>query len=58
MPSDAVIVAVPTPELIAIPWEPVELPMIATVAGDALHVTTVVMSGVVPSVYVPVALNA
>jgi hypothetical protein len=31
--------------------------MIATVADDELHVTTVVKSGVLPSVYVPVAVN-
>jgi hypothetical protein len=31
--------------------------MIATVASDELHVTTVVRSCVLPSVYVPVALN-
>jgi hypothetical protein len=46
----AVIVATPTPELVASPFEPVVLLTTATVASDVDHVTVVVMSFVVWSV--------
>src|SRR5271155_3304467 len=51
-PEVAVIVAVPCPALVARP-----LLTIATVALDELHVATEVTSCVLPSVYVPVAVN-
>jgi hypothetical protein len=53
----AVIVAVPCPALVARPLVPVVLLTFATFAFDVAHVTTVVMSCVLPSVYVPVASN-
>lgn len=56
-PRVAVMVAVPVPELVASPSDPTALLTIATVASDVDHVTDVVMSLVVPSVYVPVAAN-
>jgi hypothetical protein len=46
----AVIVAVPSPELVASPSEPRVLLTTATVAREVDHVTVVVMSFVVPSV--------
>ena len=56
-PMVAVIVAVPWPELVASPLEPVLLLIMATRAFDVLQVTFVVMSLVPLSVYVPIATN-
>ena len=56
-PSVAVMLAVPTPEVVASPCEPAWLPMTATVAGEALQVTIAVRLPDDPSVYVPVAVN-
>jgi glycerol-3-phosphate O-acyltransferase len=56
-PIVAVIVAEPTPELVASPFDPVLLLMTATSADELVHVTLVVMFFVLPSVYVPVAAN-
>jgi hypothetical protein len=50
-------VAVPCPELVASPLLPTALLMIATAASEELHVTVDVRSCVLPSVYVPVAVN-
>ena len=44
LPIVAVIVAVPTPELVASPCDPVVLLMTATVMSDVPQVTFVVMS--------------
>jgi hypothetical protein len=49
-PMAAPIVAVPWPELVASPFEPVALLTMATRALDVLHVTFVVMSFVLRSV--------
>jgi hypothetical protein len=49
-PIVALIVAVPWPELVASPFEPVVLLTTATRALDVLHVTIVVMSFVLRSV--------
>jgi hypothetical protein len=56
-PMVAVMVAVPCPELVASPLEPGLLLMIATSALDVLQFTFVVMSLVLWSVYVPIAVN-
>jgi hypothetical protein len=39
------------------PFVPAVLLMVASVLSEVLHVTWLVMSGVVPSVYVPWAVN-
>ena len=52
----AEMVAVPCPELVARPWLPTVLLMTAT-DDDELQVATVVRSCVLPSLYVPVAVN-
>ena len=55
--SVAVIAVVPTARVEASPWLPVVLEMVATeVVADA-HVTCVVRFAVVPSEYVPCAVN-
>jgi len=56
-PEVAVTVAVPSPELVARPFEPMVLLITSTVADEELHTTTGVTSCVVPSEYVPVAVN-
>jgi len=56
VPVVAVIVAVPSPALVASPLLPTALLMTATSAFDDAHVTTVVRFCVLPSVYVPVAV--
>jgi hypothetical protein len=56
-PSEAEIVAVPTPTLVASPWLPVELLIVATACISELQVTEFVSVCVLPSVYVPVAVN-
>ena len=56
-PMVAVIVTEPVPVLVANPIEPVLLLIVATVAEELVHVTFVVMSLVLLSVYVPVAAN-
>jgi hypothetical protein len=56
-PDVAVIVVVPTPALVAKPLLPGVLLIVATVADDELHCTVVVISWVLPSVKVPVAVN-
>jgi hypothetical protein len=53
----AVIVAVPCPELVARPLLPELLLIMATVALLEVQVTVEVTSCVLPSVYVPVAVN-
>jgi hypothetical protein len=50
-------VVVPIISVVASPWEPVVLLMVATVALEECHVTAVVISCVVLSEYVPVAVN-
>ena len=52
-PEAAVIVAVPDLRAVAAPLTVIE----ATVLGDVLHTTVLVMSWVVPSANVPVAVN-
>ena len=56
-PRVAVIVADPTPELVARPCDPEALLTTATLADDEDHVTFVVIVFVLLSVYVPVAVN-
>jgi hypothetical protein len=56
-PEVAVIFAVPVPELVASPAVPLALLMTATFAFEELQVTVEVTSCVLPSVYVPVAVN-
>ena len=51
------IVAFPGPTLVANPFRPTVLLIVATVEGEELHVTALVRSCVLLSVYVPVALN-
>jgi hypothetical protein len=51
------IVAFPGPTLVANPFEPPVLLIVATLEGEELHVTEVVKSWVLLSEYVPVALN-
>ena len=57
VPSVAVRVAEPTPELVATPCDPDVLLTTATVASEVDHATFVVRSFVLLSVYVPVAVN-
>ena len=57
LPTVAAIVAVPIPELVARPFEPVVLLTMVTVASEVDQVTVPVMSLDVLSVYVPVAVN-
>ena len=56
-PSAAVIVDVPTPTVVARPWLPLELLIIATAEVPDVHVTELVMSCALLSEYVPVAVN-
>lgn len=56
-PEVAEITVVPEPALVAIPWEPDELPIMATAADEDAQVTDVVRFAVDPSVYRPVARN-
>lgn len=51
------IVAFPGPTLVANPFRPAVLLIVATVEGEELHVTALVRSCVLLSEYVPVALN-
>ncbi len=57
VPNVAVIVVLPVPTLVASPLLPAVLLIVATVAVADAHVTVPVMSCVLPSVYVPVAVN-
>ena len=56
-PSEAEMVAVPTPTLVARPWLPAELLIVATDCVSEVQVTEEVMVSVLPSLYVPVAAN-
>lgn len=56
-PEVAVIVAVPSPTLLPKPCVGAALPIVATVAVSELHCTVLVIFCVLPSVYVPVAVN-
>jgi hypothetical protein len=56
-PSVAVIADVPIPMLVARPWFPPKLLIVATVSVPEVHVTKFVMFCVLPSEYVPVAVN-
>ena len=56
-PRVAVMTVVPTPRAVARPREPSALEMVATAGVADAHVTCDVRSCVVPSVYVPVAMN-
>jgi hypothetical protein len=56
-PESAVMVVVPAPVLVAKPALPAELLMVATFAAKELQCTVVVTSCVVPSAYMPVAVN-
>jgi len=57
LPSAASMVVEPEPTLVARPFEPVVLLIVATVVTDEVHVTEVVMFCVLLSEYVPVAVN-
>ncbi len=57
LPDAAVIVVEPGATDVASPWEPAALLTAATAVLDELHATEVVRFCVVPSVYVPVAVN-
>jgi hypothetical protein len=57
LPEPAVIVEVPGTVVVASPCEPFALLMVATDVDDEIHVTDIVKSCVVLSVYVPVAVN-
>ena len=57
VPEVAVIEVAPNPALVASPMLPVVLLITATIVEEEVHATVVVMSWVVPSPYVPVALN-
>ena len=56
-PEVAVIVAVPVPTLVAKPWLPEVLLIVATEEAEEVHVTVVVRVCVLPSLKVPVAVN-
>ena len=56
-PSAAVIVVEPTVIAVASPLEPAVLLIVATALFDEVHTTDAVMSWVVPSLNVPVAVN-
>jgi hypothetical protein len=56
-PKVAAIVVCPVPALVARPFVPGELLMVATAALFELQLTVVMMFCVLPSVYVPVAAN-
>jgi hypothetical protein len=56
-PDVAVIVDVPAPTLVASPWLPAALLIVATFGVPEVQVTEVVMFWVLPSEYVPVAVN-
>ena len=56
-PAVAVMLAVPVSPLLANPWLPLALLMVATEVVSELHCTVVVMFCVLPSVNVPVAEN-
>mgnify|MGYP001104283644 CR=1 FL=1 len=56
-PTLAVMDVMPTLEEVASPFDPTELLIVATGVADEIHVAAVVRFWVVPSVYVPVALN-
>jgi hypothetical protein len=57
LPEVAVIVVAPIPTGVAFPWEPDALLIVATDEADELHSTAVVISCVLPSEKVSVALN-
>lgn len=57
LPKAAYIVVVPAATDVARPVDPDALLIVATEATDELHVTDAVTSFVLPSVYVPVAVN-
>ena len=57
VPSVAVMAEVPVPTLVARPWLPEELLMVATVGIADVQATEPVMFCVLPSEYVPVAVN-
>jgi hypothetical protein len=48
-PRVAVIVVIPVPELVASPWVPLPLLIVATVAAEEAHITVLVMSCELPS---------
>ena len=56
-PDVAVIPVVPWATLVTSPWDPALLLTVATFCAVELQVTEVVRSSVLPSVYVPTALN-
>src|SRR5215468_3195643 len=56
-PSVAEMVVVPTARVVAKPWDPAALEMVATLVIEYAQVTCVVRSWVEPSVKVPVAVN-
>jgi len=57
LPRVALIVVEPEPTLVASPFEPAVLLIVATPVADELQVTVVVMFCVLLSEYVPVAVN-
>ena len=57
LPRVALIVVEPEPTLVARPFEPAVLLIVATPVADELQVTVVVMFCVLLSEYVPVAVN-
>lgn len=56
-PTEAEMLVVPWPALVAKPGVPGLLPTIATVTEDEFHITVPVKSWVLPSLYVPAAVN-
>ena len=56
-PIDAVIDVLPAATPVTTPWLPWELLIVAIAWAEELHVTEVVITFVLPSAYVPVALN-
>jgi len=56
-PDVACIVVVPKPAVVANPCEPDALLIVATLGADELHAAVLVRFCVLPSLYVPVAVN-
>jgi hypothetical protein len=56
-PDEAPMLAEPEVSAVTSPWLPAEFEIVATLAGSALQVTAVVIFWVLPSEYVPVAVN-
>jgi len=57
LPSNAVMVVEPCAAAVATPFEPLALLTLAMLVADELQLTAEVRFCVVPSVYVPVAVN-